>query len=398
MSAGDRQTDKAILRSIGLMSGTSMDGVDIALIDTDGANAITFGPHGFLPYGDADRDLLRRAIADAVALTDRTARPGVLAEAEVMITARHAEAVEVFLARHRIASSSVDLVGFHGQTVLHRPRDRLTVQIGDGPELASRLGIAVAFDFRAADVDAGGQGAPLVPIYHHALVERTTLDGPIAVINIGGVGNISFVARGKEPIGCDTGPGNALLDDLILARMGDACDRDGLVSARGRVNEAALATLLAHPFFAMPPPKSLDRNAFSLEPIAHLDTADAAATLAAFTAASIAMALSSMPATARQAVVCGGGGHNPTIMRELAAWLPCPIVEAETLGWSIDAMEAQAFAYLAVRRAKNLPITFPGTTGIANASTGGRISRSRTVSQERTRVRLADGSPAPRAQ
>ncbi|WP_174243150.1 anhydro-N-acetylmuramic acid kinase [Beijerinckia sp. L45] len=363
-----------VLRALGLMSGTSMDGVDVALIDTDGESGIHFGPHGSFPYSAADRIVLRGALADAVDLDHRDARPGGLAEAETLITDRHAEAVEAFLAAHDIAPASIAMVGFHGQTVLHRPEKNLTVQIGHGQDLAARLGIAVAWDFRADDVAGHGQGAPLVPVYHRALADQARLGGPLVVINIGGVANLSFIAHGRDPIACDTGPGNALLDDLVLERTGQPFDRDGMLSSAGSVDEVALAALLDHPFFALPAPKSLDRNAFSLDAVAGLATVDAAATLAAFTAASIVLAVEAMPELPERAIVCGGGGHNPAIMEALAARLPCRLVSATDMGWSIDAMEAQAFAYLAVRRSKNLPITFPGTTGIAAPLTGGRIS------------------------
>jgi anhydro-N-acetylmuramic acid kinase len=362
------------MRAIGLMSGTSMDGVDVALVDTDGGRNVVMGPHASYPYSDDDRILLRAALADAVELDDRHARTSALDRAETMVTERHASAVEAFLAAQAIAASSIDLVGFHGQTVVHRPERRLTVQIGDGQALANRLGIRVAYDFRAEDVAGGGQGAPLVPVYHRALVDRDSLDGPVVLVNIGGVANITYVASGADPIACDTGPGNALLDDLMLERTGVPFDRDGQTAATGRVDDAVLAQLLDHPYFALPAPKSLDRNAFSLAPVEALSTEDAAATLVAFTAATIAGAIAAMPATPRSAVVCGGGGRNPTLMRELAHRLPCRLDTADVLGWSVDAMEAQAFAYLAVRRTMDLPITFPGTTGVAAPLAGGRLS------------------------
>lgn len=357
---------------IGLMSGTSMDGIDVALIETDGERTISFGPQASFPYDDADRAMLRDALADATALMDRDARPGTLGQAEAMVTERHAAAVEAFLARFAVPRDSVDLVGFHGQTVLHRPGDRLTVQIGDGRALASRLGMKVASDFRAADVAGGGQGAPLVPIYHQALVEREGLDGPIVIINIGGVANITYIAKGEDPVACDTGPGNALLDDLMLERTGVALDRDGATAARGTVDARALADLMAHPYFLRPAPKSLDRNAFSRAPVDALRTEDAAATLVAFTAATIAASITALRHPAL-AIVCGGGGRNATLMRELAARLPCPVETADEHGWSTDAMEAQAFAYLAVRQTRALPITFPLTTGIKAPLAGGRL-------------------------
>lgn len=362
------------MRAIGLMSGTSMDGIDVALLDTDGEDAIAFGPCDGFPYAEEDRALLRAALAAATALTARRSRPDVLAEAERRVTELHAAAVESFLGRHGIARADIDLVGFHGQTVLHRPEIRLTVQIGDPEALAARLGLPVVADLRVADVEAGGQGAPLVPVFHRALAAAGALPAPALFINIGGVANVTFLPRDGDPIACDTGPGNALLDDLMRERTGEPCDRDGATALRGHVDAAALAHLLAHPFFGAPLPKSLDRNAFSPEPVAHLATADAAATLTAFTAATIAAALAHLPGRPAIAVVCGGGARNPALMGALAERLPCRVEAAEAFGWSAHAIEAQAFAYLAVRSRRGLPLTFPGTTGVARPLKGGRIA------------------------
>ncbi|MGH6819633.1 MAG: anhydro-N-acetylmuramic acid kinase [Methylocella sp.] len=362
------------VRAIGLMSGTSMDGVDVAIIETDGQEMVMLGRTGFFPYAEADRALLRRAAGDAALLEDRNARPGCLVLADAMITSRHVEAVEAFLAADSIDRATVDLIGFPGQTVLHRPGRRLTVQIGDGNALAQRLGIRVVHDFRAADVAQGGQGAPLVPVFHRALAATAGFSQPVAFINIGGVANLSFIAPGEELIACDTGPGNGLLDDLMLKRLGAAFDRDGATASRGKADGAVLSALLAHPFFLVPPPKSLDRNDFLGSAVEGLATEDAAATLTAFTAASIAGVLPLLPSRPSLAIACGGGARNKTLMRELADRLPCPVVLAETFGWSSDAMEAQAFAYLAARRMKNLPITFPMTTGVDKPLSGGVIA------------------------
>ena len=351
-----------------------MDGVDVAIIETDGQEIVILGRTGFFPYAEADRALLRRAAGDAAVLDDRDARPGCLALAEAMVTSRHVEAVETFLAADSIDRATVDLIGFHGQTVLHRPGRQLTVQIGDGAGLAARLGIRVVHDFRAADVAQGGQGAPLVPVFHRALAAAAGFVEPVAFINIGGVANLSFIAPGEEPIACDTGPGNGLLDDLMLRRRGLPFDHDGAIAALGTADAAVLSELLAHPFFAAPPPKSLDRIDFSGAAVDGLAIEDAAATLTAFTAAGIAGVLPLLPSRPSLAIVCGGGARNKTLLRELADRLPCPVVLAETFGWSSDAMEAQAFAYLAARRLKNLPITFPLTTGVDKPLEGGIIA------------------------
>jgi anhydro-N-acetylmuramic acid kinase len=363
------------LRALGLMSGTSLDGIDAALIETDGERVARFGPVGYRPYADGERNLLRRALAAATGLSDRAARPGVLAEAEALVTQAHARAVEDFLKTNGIDRSGVGVIAFHGQTVLHRPARRLTVQIGDGAALARRTGMPVVFDLRAADVAAGGQGAPLVPVFHRALVENADWLRPVAVLNVGGVANVTYI-DGPDLIACDTGPGNALIDDFMMTRSGAPCDRDGAAAAQGRVHEAWVTAALAHVFFAAPPPKSLDRNAFASLDVSGLSLADGAATLTAFTAAAVAAVVPLLPRPPRAWIVAGGGAHNPTLMRMLAERLAPAMVEtAQTVGWASDAIEAQAFAFLAVRALNGLPITFPGTTGAPRPMTGGVLVR-----------------------
>jgi len=363
-----------IFRAIGAMTGTSMDGVDLAYLETDGRQTLKFGPTASFPFSDKDRALLRDAVAAAKYLARRDDRPGPLAEAEDLITRRHIEVIREFLAREKIGASAVDVIGFHGQTVLHRPDRGLTVQLGDGALLARTVGIDVAYDLRAADMAAGGQGAPLVPVYHRALAEASGAALPLLFVNIGGVANITFVAEDSDPIACDAGPGNALLDDLMLARTGVAMDADGACASSGAVNEAALAALMSHSYFYETLPKSLDRNAFSPEPVSALATADAAATLAAFTASGILAHLRFLPAAPRMIVLCGGGARNPAIVRALAERAPCPVRRAEDFGWDSQAIEAQAFAFLAVRSVKGLPLTFPTTTGVRAPTGGGALA------------------------
>jgi len=364
--------------AIGLMSGTSQDGVDVALIDTDGEAIAQFGATACRPYSKAERTLLRRATAAAASLTERTARPDVVAEAEDLVNNAHVQAVQVFLAANDLKPSSLAAVGFHGQTLLHRPERGLTLQIGDGPALAARLGIPIVYDFRAADVAAGGQGAPLAPVFHRALVRQLQREPPIAVLNLGGVANVTYI-DGDELIACDTGPGNALLDDFLRQRTGRPLDADGRKAAAGTVDEATIARLLAHPFFALPPPKSLDRNDFRSLVGDVLDGAaieDGAATLTALTAAAVARIVPHLPRAPASWIVAGGGARNPTLMRMLKARLaPAGIETAHEAGWSIDSLEAQAFAYLAVRCLRGLPITFPGTTGVPHPLTGGVLAR-----------------------
>jgi anhydro-N-acetylmuramic acid kinase len=365
------------MRAIGLMSGTSMDGIDVALIDSDGETIARLGPSAIHFYNEWEEGILRQAFAEARSLADRASRPGILAQAEAIVTTLHESAVEIFLAANGIDRNTVDVIGFHGQTVLHRPERRLTVQIGDGPALAKALGIPVVHDFRAADVEAGGQGAPLVPVYHQALARALARAHPIAVLNVGGVANVTYI-DGGDPIACDTGPGNAMIDDFMRARTGEPLDRDGDQAACGHVDEAFIGRVLAHPFFARPAPKSLDRNDFALVHIGlpELSVADGAATLSALTAASVARVVPHLPQPPKSWIVAGGGARNPTLLKMLAARLaPATVETANDVGWSADALEAQAFAYMAVRHLRGLPITFPTTTGVARPMVGGVTAR-----------------------
>jgi anhydro-N-acetylmuramic acid kinase len=366
--------------AIGLMSGTSYDGVDVALIDTDGEKIGRLGPTGYRPYSEQEREILRRAIAAAANLAERSARPAILAEAEELVTDIHADAVETFLAANGMPSKEVTVVGFHGQTVVHRPDRGLTVQLGNGAALAARLGIPVVYDFRAADVAAGGQGAPVVPVFHRAMVRMLERSHPVGVLNLGGVANVSFV-NGDDLIAFDTGPGNALIDDFVRLRTGQPQDDDGRAAAAGTIDEAAVARVLAHPFFDKPPPKSIDRNAFrhwvaAEGQLAVKSTEDGAATLTAITAAAVVHAVKVLPHPPASWIVAGGGTRNPTLMRMLAHRLaPATVETAGTIGWSSDALEAQAFAYLAVRTLKDMPITFPTTTGAPRPLAGGVLVR-----------------------
>jgi anhydro-N-acetylmuramic acid kinase len=359
------------------MSGTSLDGVDIALIETDGEQVSALGPTGYRPYSDDERGMLRQALADGADLADRMSRPGVLAEADALVTRIHAETVEAFLDTERIGRDIVDIVGFHGQTVLHKPAARLTVQIGDGLGLARRLRMPVACDFRAADIIAGGQGAPLVPVFHQAMARDLARPHPIAVLNIGGVANVTFV-DGGDPVACDSGPGNALIDDFMRARTGAPYDNHGDVAATGTPDQAFIDRVLADTFFGLKPPKSLDRDAFAFGNIGMPDYSvlDGAATLSALTVQTVGRIIPHLPTVPKTWIVAGGGARNKTLMKMLKQRLAPAIVEtADDAGWSADALEAQAFAYLAVRCLKGMPITFPQTTGVAAPMRGGIILR-----------------------
>jgi anhydro-N-acetylmuramic acid kinase len=380
------------MRAIGLMSGTSMDGIDVALIETDGEESLQRGPSATFPYSAEVRGQLKAAIDEAKRLERRDERPGVLPVVERHLTELHADAVQRFLADRKLDAAAIDIIGFHGQTVLHRSvvdkvhvkatgpdtarvdvredARMLSVQLGDGPLLARLTGIDVVYDLRAADCAAGGQGAPLAPVYHRALAAKLP-ERPVVVLNIGGVANATWIGRDGTLIAFDTGPGNALLDDWMARHTGASLDADGGAAAGGRIDEDALTALLTHDYFGKLPPKSLDRNAFSPEPVAGLTLADGAATLTAFTAAGIARACEHFPEQPRLWVISGGGRRNKTLMAMIAERVGAAVAPAEAAGMDGDAMEAEAWAYLAVRSLKGLPITFPGTTGAPRPLTGG---------------------------
>ncbi len=358
------------MRAIGLMSGTSMDGIDIALIETDGEQRVRRFSGISVPYDDDFRGRLRQALRDAAGLFDRKARPGCLAAVEQELTTRHAALVTRFIGNLALQPSAIDVIGFHGQTVLHKPEAGLTVQLGDGGRLAELTGIDVVSDLRAADVAAGGQGAPLVPVYHRALVSGLP-QRPIVVVNIGGVANVTWIGQRGELIAFDTGPGNAMIDDWMRSRAATAFDLEGKVAAEGRVREDYLAEYLRHSHFSAPPPKSLDRNAFPIELVDELTLADGAATLTALTAASIARSREHMPTEPALWVVAGGGRKNRTLMSMIAGRVENAVVPAEAVGLDGDLLEAEAWAYLAVRSRLGLPVTFPGTTGVTRPMTAG---------------------------
>jgi anhydro-N-acetylmuramic acid kinase len=371
----------SLMRVLGFMTGTSLDAVDMAVLETDGETIQAFGPAGERKLSDPVRDLLLEATKAALAWPRGAPRPAIFAEAEAAIANEHFEAADAFLKDNGLGWSDIDLIGMHGQTVLHeRPKDGVvgrTVQLGDAQALADRTGVPVAFDFRTADVAAGGEGAPLAPIYHLARAQASGLTAPLAVLNVGGVANVTFWGGGDDIAAFDTGPGNGMIDLLVQARGAGRFDDKGRYASVGKVNEGVLNALLAHPYFEAPAPKSLDRFDFSLEPLEALELEDAAATLVAFTAGGVGRAFDLMGTVPSEVIVAGGGRHNPEIMKALSERLPAPVTSAEDHGWRGDAIEAEAFAYLAARARRGLPISFPKTTGVAQPMTGGRIAEPR---------------------
>lgn len=358
----------APLRALGAMSGTSLDGVDAAVVETDGRRIIGFGKTGYRAYSDAERAVLRAGLGHWTG-------PEAEAAARV-VDAAHAELLSGF--------EGVDLVGFHGQTLAHEPRGRGTCQVGDGAALAQALGVPVVWDFRSDDVALGGEGAPLAPFFHFACAKWIGAEEPLCFLNLGGVGNVTYVdpsfgAPEEEGalLAFDTGPANAPVNDLMLARRGLAMDEGGALASQGQVEEGALELFLAEPYFARMPPKSLDRNDFAemIGLVGELGDADAAATLTAMCAAGVLQGMEHCPRPPARMLVTGGGRHNPVLMEMLRVSLDCPVLPVEAVGLDGDMLEAQAFAYLAVRVAYGLPTSCPGTTGVRALVGGGILSR-----------------------
>lgn len=349
---------------IGLMSGTSADGVDAAILRTDGRDVAEAGESLFVPYDDALR-------ADILALMRGAGDAAKIAQS---ITDVHIQAVNALIKKVNVSRETFSLVGFHGQTIRHAPAEGITVQIGEPARMAAELGIPVVADFRSNDVNHGGQGAPLVPLYHAALAHH--LPKPLMVVNIGGVSNATWLGETGEIIGFDIGPGNALIDDWVFKHTGQRCDVDGEIAARGVADNDVVREFLRDPFFLADAPKSLDRLHFAANVHAliggkNLSLEDGAAALTHMTAAAIGLSFGAVPANPRQVLICGGGRRNPTLMGLLKACVNAPVMAVEDVGWDGDMLEAQAFAYLAARSVQNLPLSLPTTTGVDQPVTGG---------------------------
>ncbi|MEQ8400858.1 MAG: anhydro-N-acetylmuramic acid kinase [Roseitalea porphyridii] len=365
--------------AIGLMTGTVLDGfIDIAMIRTDGETIEDFGPWELAPYPSEIRPLLRKAFEAAKQWRFTGPDPDIFREAEVALTRAQSEAVNRFLDKHGFSASEIAAVGFHGQTVLHAAPQNghrgHTRQLGDGAMMAEIIGTDVVYDFRTADMEAGGQGAPLSAIYHKAMLEKIGAGPDTAILNLGGVANISWY-DGDRLMAFDTGPANAPVNDWVNAHSGADMDVDGAIAARGTVDEARLAEMLRHPYLSAAFPKSLDRFDFSASMADGLGLEDGAATLTAFTAGAVGRALDLLPQRPERIVVCGGGRKNPTMMRELARRTGARIIPAEDVGLRGDAVEAECFAFLAIRAMRAMPYSYPLTTGVSEPQTGGRIAR-----------------------
>jgi anhydro-N-acetylmuramic acid kinase len=362
--------DKAV-NAIGVMSGTSMDGIDIAMLHTDGENYIQAEATGLGTYSLPLKHELLALIQDS----ERAAN-GDVAKIIQAVTDAHCTAVEAFLEHHDIDPDSIDVIGFHGQTIFHAPERGITRQLFDGARAATRLGIDTVCQFRLADVAAGGQGAPFAPLYHQALAHASGLELPLVVLNLGGVANVTYISH-DQITAFDTGPASALLDDFVRERVGKSFDKDGQLAQSGLIHDVIVEQFLASDYFGRTPPKSLDRNAFHtwIDLVKPLSNADGAATLAAFTVQSIAASRHHFSDPPKQWLVGGGGRHNLYFMQSLKRQLGVPVDPVESVGWNGDMLEAECFAWLAVRTLKGLPLSVPSTTGVPYPLTGGEISR-----------------------
>lgn len=372
------------LTAMGLMSGTSMDGVDAALLVTDGVDVFQFGKSLKRPY-DMDMRAALRSVSGRQSLEDGER----LKDVERKMTLFHADVVKELLELAGLRPEDVDVAGFHGQTLLHKPQDALTVQIGDGDLLASETHIPVVNRFRQADLANGGQGGPLIPSYHAALARD--MEKPLAILNIGGVANVTWIGENGELVAFAAGPGNAPIDDWMMKKHGTNMDYDGNMAAGGVVDEKIVAVMMKRPYFKKAPPKTLDRDEFSERVMNHLEgagVADGAATLTAWVAEAVACAARDfLPKAPKKWIVCGGGANNPTLMRMLRQKLASPVENASKSGWDGDAMEAQGYAFLAARSLFGLPLSFPGTTGVPHSMCGGSFHPVPDVSGEKRKSR-----------
>ena len=351
---------KKVFRAIGLMSGTSSDGIDVAYLESNGLSLSLLGGWATYPYTKSFRKQLRRINSD------RSNQSGI----EKELTELHYRAVQEFLNSKKLNPEEIDLIGFHGHTIEHNPEKSRSVQIGDGELLAQKLNITVFNNFRSNDIRHGGQGAPLAPIFHSKLAAQ--FERPLAVLNIGGVANVTWIGGHEEELWAfDTGPGNALIDDWVMQHGAGEYDVDGAIAARGSINFEALEGLLNHEYFNQNPPKSLDRNEFFMGLREDFSLEDGAATLGRFTAETVRLSQMHFPRPVTRWIVCGGGQHNKFILSQLRNNLDQPVLVADDVGWHGDAIEAQAFAYLAIRSSLGLPISFPNTTGVSTPLTGG---------------------------
>ena len=363
----EKSSKNKVFKAIGCMSGTAMDGIDIALIETDGYEYIR--PIGFISesHDSAFREKLRSCL-------NKTSRDSLTETIEKEFTLRHIPLIKKLMCNLNVSSQDIDIIGFHGQTIHHNPNEKITIQLGDGQLLSQEIGVPVSYDFRQADIQSGGQGAPLLPIYHKALSVNAGIDLPTAIVNIGGVGNITWIDY-DGMIAFDTGPGNAMIDDWVKSQTDNLYDEGGKYAANGTIDKDIVKQFTSSDYFLKKYPKSLDRNDFHESSVDGMTLENGAATLTEMTIQSIALAISQCPTPPKSIYISGGGRHNSTIISRLSDAIGITVKPSDTLGWNGDSLEAEGFAYMAVRRVLNEPISFPTTTGCPSPMVGGIIAK-----------------------
>lgn len=364
------------------MTGTVLDGnIDVALLKSDGEHIDSFGPCSLEPYREGIVDLLKETLHTALDWQFRGPEPAIFAEAEQRVTEEQSNAVVNVLQRNGLTSDDISIVGFHGQSVLHKGAQPgipgRTRQLGNGQQMAAQLGIPVAWDFRSSDVARGGQGTPLAPAYHQALLKlaysEQRLKNQCAILNLGGVANISWWDGKDHLVAFDTGPANAPINDWIAQHTSERMDANGRYAAAGLLNTTRLSALLKHPYLFHPYPKSLDRFDFSSAMAQGLNLQDGARLLTAFAGPAVGLALDLLPSRPELLVLCGGGRHNPALVNAIETMAGVSTIDADAIGWRGDAIEAECFAFLAERVVRGLPLSFPSTTGVKSPCVGGRV-------------------------
>ena len=349
-----------------MMTGTSMDGIDISLVKTNGKDLIRLNKNYFYRYSNKTKDFLLSILNKDIKVNLERKK-----YLDQIITDEHYKALKNL----DIVNKS-DLIGFHGQTIYHNPNIKTSIQLGDPKKLAKMLNKNVVFDFRSNDIQLGGQGAPLAPVYHQFIIESLNLELPSCILNIGGVANLTFW-DGKTLIGFDTGPGNALMDNYIKTTSNKYFDKDGIIASKGLPNKKIIKKFINNSFFRKCPPKSLDRNSFidfynELINI-NLSVPNTMATLAELTIESIVIALNFLPEKINNILVTGGGCRNNYLMKQLKDRLNINFINENEIDIKFDYIESELIAFLSARSLYNLPFTFPTTTGISEMSSGGKV-------------------------
>ncbi|MFL2891049.1 MAG: anhydro-N-acetylmuramic acid kinase [Candidatus Pelagibacterales bacterium] len=359
---------RKIFYAIGAMSGTSADGIDISLIRTDGLNYFRQIESTSISF---DSFLKKEILSFSREFQNKKNHFKLLA-IEEMITEKYIFAIKKILAKSNFKSSRISVLGLHGQTVFHDPKNKISLQLINASKIAKYFNIRTISDFRENDISKGGEGAPLVPVFHKLLMKYLNVSLPSIFINIGGISNITYLSKKNELIAFDSGPGMCLLDDYVELNSNKKYDEDGKYSSRGKINNKILKKVMCDKYFKLKYPKSIDRNYFTLIDFKNLDFCDACATISMFTVKSIISGINKINKKYESIYIMGGGSKNLFIQKELSKIIQKDVKSINTKGIKDLYIESQAFAYLAVRSISNLPISYPKTTGVKKPIAGGK--------------------------